>query len=149
MPRIRISEYAIISAPAAKLYAIVADYRVGHPSILPTRCFSDLRVEQGGVGAGTVIRFKTSAAGQTREWHGTVTEPEPGRMLVEAYDFGEVTTFRFEPLDDSRTRVTIETEWTRGGLRGWIERLLAPRLMCGVYIEELSNLARVAAESTT
>src|SRR5262245_20312160 len=139
MPRIHISEYAVINAPAAKLYAIVADYRVGHPSILPARIFSDLHVEQGGIGAGTVIRFKTTSAGQTREWHGTVIEPEPGRVLVEAYDTGEVTTFRFDPVDEGRTKVTIETEWSRDGLKGWVERLLAPRLMRSVYVEELGN----------
>src|SRR5262245_57677012 len=119
MPRISATHSAVIDAPSAKLYAIVADYHKGHPSILPP-VFSDLRVEQGGVGAGTVIRFKTTAMGTTREWHGVVSEPQPGRVLVEAYDTGEVTIFTFEPLDEGRTRVTFTTEWSKGGLKGWV-----------------------------
>jgi hypothetical protein len=147
MPRIIVTHSAVIDAPAATLYAIVADYHQGHPSILP-KGFSDLQVEQGGVGASTVIRFRTTAMGQTREWHGTVSEPEPGRVLVEAYDTGEVTTFTFEPLDEGRTRVTFTTEWSKGGLKGWVERLLAPRMMRRMYAEEMNNLARVAGASS-
>src|SRR5262249_42643288 len=46
--------------------------------------FSDFRVESGGVGAGTVTRFKVTAGGRTREYRMQVAEPEPGRGMAEA-----------------------------------------------------------------
>ena len=52
MRTIRVTGIARIDAPAAKVYGILADYHVGHPSILPP-AFRNLIVEEGGVGAGT------------------------------------------------------------------------------------------------
>ena len=51
-----------------------------------------------------------------------VTEPQPGRVLMESDVASDmVTTFTVEPSDGGRdSRVTIATRWTRGGLRGWI-----------------------------
>ena len=51
-----LSASAVIHAPAADLYAIIADYERGHPRILPKPPFVSLAVEEGGIGAGTVIR---------------------------------------------------------------------------------------------
>jgi hypothetical protein len=45
---------AHIAAAPAQVYAIIANYREGHPRILPKE-FSGLTVEQGGIGAGTII----------------------------------------------------------------------------------------------
>jgi hypothetical protein len=53
-----------IPAPPARLYSIIADYRAGHPHILPERFFPGLEVERGGVGAGTVIGFTIAVAGR-------------------------------------------------------------------------------------
>jgi hypothetical protein len=146
MPRVRAAASAVIDAPPQKVYAIIADYHNGHPRILPPKYFSGLEVQRGGVGAGTVIRFRMHAFGATRTMRGEVTEPEPGRVLVEAYpESGEVTTFTVEPADGGRASVTITTEWTARGCTGWVHRLLAPPLLRRVYAEELRNLARVAA----
>ncbi len=49
---------ALIDAPAAKVYGIIADYREGHPSILPKPFFGSIQIERGGTGAGTVISFQ-------------------------------------------------------------------------------------------
>ena len=56
-------------------------------------------MEQGGIGAGTVIRFQMSALGQKRTLRAEITEPEPGRVLVETYldSNGAVTTFTVDP----------------------------------------------------
>jgi hypothetical protein len=81
------------------VYAILADYRNGRPRILPERYFSNLEVERGRVGAGTVIRFQVRTLGITRSFRGEVTEPKPGRVLVESYpQTGEVTSFTVEPV---------------------------------------------------
>ena len=144
MPEIRVAASAAVPAPPAAVYAVLADYHDGHPRILPP-AFSGFAVERGGTGAGTVIRFDLTLLGQTRTSRGVVTEPEPGRVLVETYPAdGVVTTFTVEPAG-AGSRVTFASAWTRGGLRGWVERVVAVPALRRLFAEELANLARVAA----
>src|SRR5262249_37362571 len=123
MARIQATASAVIDAPATAAYGILTDYRHGHPRILPPRYFSGLEVERGGTGAGTVIHFRMHALGATRTLRAEISEPEPGRTLVETYlGSGEVTTFTVEPLEGGgRCRVTILTEWTSRGFAGMVE----------------------------
>src|SRR5208282_5393837 len=95
--RILISAERTVDAPADTVYCYIADMREHHPRFLPP-AFSDFRVESGGVGAGTVTRFKVTAGGRTREYQMKVAEPEPGRILTES-DTGStaVTTFTVSP----------------------------------------------------
>ena len=53
----------VIDARPEEIYAVLSDYRVGHPAILPKPYFTELMVEQGGQGAGTVIRFGMNVMG--------------------------------------------------------------------------------------
>jgi hypothetical protein len=105
-------------------------------------------VEQGGIGAGTVIRFRMRAFGQKRTLRAEITEPEPGRVLVETYldSNGAVTTFTVDPgTAPADSRVTISTELpVRSGVSGWIERKLSTLMLRPIYRKELENLARVA-----
>ena len=56
MPVVRASSSAQIRAPGRIVYSLIADYRNGHPRILPPRYYPPpLEVERGGVGAGTAI----------------------------------------------------------------------------------------------
>ena len=140
---------AVIDAPAAIIYGIIADYRDGHPRILPKPYFTSLDVETGGVGAGTVIRVTMHVLGSTRSFRAEITEPEPGRVLVERdLESGTVTTFKVEPLDGvAKTRVTFETELgSRGGIVGWLEGLLTPSLLKPIYAQELELLRQLAVE---
>jgi hypothetical protein len=41
-----------VGAPAEQTYRWIADFRIHHPRFLPP-AFSDVHVEEGGVGAGT------------------------------------------------------------------------------------------------
>src|SRR5262245_56834492 len=61
----QVTASAAMNAPAEQVYNIIADYRNGHPHLLPKQ-FSNLLVEEGGYGAGTRIRFQMTAFGQTR-----------------------------------------------------------------------------------
>jgi hypothetical protein len=147
MPRHRLSAEAIIDAPPDVAYAIIADYRDGHPHILPRPPFVSLDVEEGGVGAGTVIRFRMRMLGKTRTMRAAVTEPEPGRVLVESDLEGDVvSTFTVDPVEGGRkARVTIATELTvLGWPLGWLQRRLVTRLLRPVYAREIAQLEAVA-----
>ena len=143
----RFSASALIHAPAQDLYAIIADYHHGHPQILPKPPFVSLAVEEGGIGAGTVIRVHMRVLGRLQMFRSVITEPEPGRVLVETNDNGYVTTFTVEPrADGQHAYVTIATEIPgRAGVLGALERWFVTRLLRPVYVKELAQLAAVAA----
>ncbi len=146
MGTINVTAEKSIEAPAGAVYGYVADMREHHPRFLPP-AFSDFQVESGGVGGGTVTRFKITAGGRTREYRMRVAEPEPGRVLTES-DSGSslVTTWTVTP-DGERSRVRIATTWEgAGGIGGLFERLFAPRVLRGLYAEELERLNGYARE---
>jgi hypothetical protein len=144
------SASALIPAPAPELYAILSDYREGHPRILPRPPFATLQVEEGGVGDGTVIRVGMKILGREQVFRAVITEPEPGRVLRETNEDGYETTFTLDPQDDGHhTRVTITTvaSQARGkGFRGLTEGWFVRRLLTPVYRRELELLATVATE---
>jgi hypothetical protein len=146
MARLHASAERTVPAPAAAVYALLADYRNGHPRILPPS-FSDLTVLQGGTGAGTVIRFALRLAGRKQEVEARVEEPEPGRVLSEIYpEKSAVTRFIVDPVGN-QSRVRIETSWERSrGLAGVIERLLTPRMFRKLYTQELDRIERWAID---
>lgn len=142
-----ITASAVIPARRERVYSILANYKDGHPRILPHQ-FRELIVEQGGTGAGTVIRFQMSVFGKTQTFRAAITEPEPGRVLVETgLDAnGAVTTFIVDPgTAPADSRVTISTELAvRSGFTGFLEKRLSTLLLRPIYLKELENLARVA-----
>ena len=141
----QVTASATMNAPAEQVYNIIADYRNGHPHILPKE-FSNLVVEEGGYGAGTRIRFQMTAFGQTRTAQAIITEPEPGRVLVEtAPDGSVVTIFTVIPLEGGRSQVTFDTTLkSRDGFLGVLERFMSTRFLQRVYREELALLAALA-----
>ena len=121
--------------------------REHHPRFLPP-AFSGFEVEQGGTGAGTVIRYTLTAGGRTRQYRSVVAEPDPGRVLTES-DSGStaVTTFTVSPQGDQQAQVTISTTWQgAGGIGGFFERTFAPRVMRRLYADELERLNAYALE---
>jgi hypothetical protein len=146
MGMIRTSAQRTIEAPAERVYRCLADYRTHHPAILPP-AFSGFTVEEGGVGAGTVIHFTLKAGGKSQTFRQRVSEPDPGRVLTETtIGTQNTTTFRVDPEGD-HARVRIMTEYEgRDGLQGFIERLLAPLLLRRMYADELRRLDRYLAE---
>jgi hypothetical protein len=129
-----------IDAPAAKVYGVIADYQQQHPQILPP-AFSDWNVEQGGVGAGTVVAFSVKSGGRNRHFRSQIAEPEPGRVLIESdTESTLVTSYHVDP-EGSGSRIRIETTWQRAsGFEGLMERLFAPRIMRKLYADELDRL---------
>jgi len=144
----QVEESAVINARPEALHAIVADYRVGHPAILPKPEFTGLTVETGGFGAGTVVWAVSKIWGREYRFHQRVSEPEPGRVLKETdIDTGQYTTFTFEPVSGgSQTRVTISSVFpARPGIAGWLEKIIQSRIAHRLYQKELRNIADYAA----
>jgi Polyketide cyclase / dehydrase and lipid transport len=140
-----------VSAPADLTYRLIAD-DAHHQHFLPDG-ISDFQVIEGGVGAGTLHRFKVAAGGRTREYLMRVDEPQPGRVLTETdQNSSLVTTFTVTPAGDT-CRVRIETQWNgASGIGGFFERMFAPRVMRRMYADELTrldNYARDQAATTT
>jgi len=138
-----VQAFAHMDAPPDRVYGIIADYHTGHPSILP-KPFRNLVVEHGGVGAGTIIHFDVHAFGTVTRMRGHVTEPEPGRVLVERYTEPgpSQTTFTVVPSAGGGADVTFFSELeSRDGLGGVIERFMSKMFLKKLYAEELGLLA--------
>ena len=135
----------IINAPAKTIYNIIADYRNGHPHILPKEYFLSMDVEEGGFGAGTIVNFEMRLLGQTKSFRSIITEPEPGRLLVETDVKTSIpTSFHIEPAAGGhQTRLTIATE-----LKGQtvVEGFIAKLLLQKVYHQELELVAKKAED---
>jgi Polyketide cyclase / dehydrase and lipid transport len=150
MGKIHVKASAVLNARSEDVYATIADYRHGHPNILP-ESFYDLQVEQGGYGAGTIIRFKMKVLGVEAAFCHRVSEPEPGRVLVEqdiAATQNVITTFSVIPVDnDQKSRVEIDTTMNpSAGLAGVVERIVVPIINARIYAKELKLLEAVAQE---
>jgi uncharacterized protein YndB with AHSA1/START domain len=145
MGTVEASAERTIDAPAEQVYGYLADMH-HHSSFLPP-AFSDFTVEEGGVGAGTVASFAVTAGGRTRNYRMRVSEPEPGRTLVETdQNSSLVTTFQVEP-QGAASLVRIITRWDgAGGVGGFFERTFAPRAMRRIYLDELDRLNAVVRE---
>ena len=147
MTQQHIAASLLIQAPARQVYAIIADYRNGHPRILPKPYFVSLTVEQGGVGTGTVVTFQMKVMGRSQTFHSVITEPEPGRVLMETdSSAGSVTRFTVDPRDNGQQAyVTIATDLkARGGVFGKVQGWMTERLLRPIYVQELEQLAAVA-----
>jgi hypothetical protein len=147
MNPIHVEVSELIDSRPEVLYAIFADYLESHPAILPKPYFTALTVEQGGIGAGTVVQVHMAVMGVKKAYHLVVSEPEPGRVLVETDEAaGVVTTFTIEPLNGgNKSRVTITTDSRPSpGIAGVIEKVLNPPISRRIYKQELRQLADYA-----
>lgn len=144
MNRVRIHQSGVINASPEAVYSVLADYRSGHPAILPKPYFTGIELHAGGYGAGTALTVRMEVLGVEKVYHMVVSEPTPGRVLVETdAEAGVTTTFTVEPIDGGvRSRVTIATESTPApGMGGVLERLMNPPIARRIYRKELQNLA--------
>jgi Polyketide cyclase / dehydrase and lipid transport len=146
MGKVQASAEGLVHAPADVVYGYLADMRDHHPKFLPP-AFSGFEVESGGIGAGTIIGFTLNAGGRTRQVRSEVAEPEPGRVLTESDTRSSaITTFTVTPAGDN-CNVRIATEWNgASGVGGFFERTFAPRVMRGIFADELTRLDAYARE---
>ena len=148
MSKITVTVSSQVQAPAAIVYNILADYNNHHCNILPPQFFSGLDVIAGGMGAGTRFILHAKSLGGNTQMHMSVTEPQPGSVLVEQDEnTGLVTTFIVEPVDTAVSNVMFETVWQpQPGLKGAIDRWTTPFLMRMVYRKEQKFLADYAQQ---
>jgi hypothetical protein len=143
----------VIDARPEEVHAVVRDYNVGHPAILPKEFFTKgLTVDKGGVGAGTVLHSSVTVMGREFPFRQIVSEPEPGRVIVETdLDTGQYTRFIFEPLNSGRqTRVTIASEFPpSSGFIGVMERFTKAPMVRKMFTKELQNLADYVANKVS
>lgn len=145
MGRARAQAERTIGAPPAAVYAVLADYTTQHPKIMPAPPFSDLEVESGGVGAGTVFHITLRMLGRRQRLHMRVGEPQPGRVLTETnLDTGVVTTFTVRSVNgDSTSKARISSEWEpKGALGGLIDRTMMPLVTRWIFGKQLRELER-------
>jgi len=147
MAQLYILSEGLVGAPAERVYTVISDFHQHHPRFLPPS-FSNLVVEEGGVGAGTVFSFTATAARRTRHYRMRVDEPEPGRVMTESdLNSSMVTTWTVMPRGATASLVHIETRWNgASGIKGFFERLFAPRAMRRIYADELGRLDRYARQ---
>jgi hypothetical protein len=132
-----------IDAPADVVYHLLADYREHHsPAGFLPPAFSDQEILAGGVGAGTKLRYTLTLGGRRRVVTSQISEPAPGRVMVEVAD-GIETTVAIEPSGDG-TIVRFDTILDASGVDGLMTRLFAGRLLAPLYDDELDRLARLA-----
>lgn len=149
MGQIKVKATAVLEARPEDVYATIADYRQGHPNIIPKENMYDLQVEQGGYGAETIIRFKARILGVEQSLRHRVSEPEPGRILVEQdIDSGQnaINTFTVTPLEQGqKSHVEIATVMDASpGLKGLVERIVMRSTFPSMFRKELKLLEGVA-----
>ena len=138
---------AVIDAPAPTVLAVLRDFNGQHREILPP-AFANLVVEEGGVGAGTVMSFDHHARRPERRRATSPRSRSPAEGVIEEHIVGRdmVTTFTVRPDSATTTTARIETHWQpASGLAGLLERLAAPRMLRQIYRDELARLDEVAA----
>jgi len=146
--RTRFSAERSMSVPADAVYACIRDYQHHHrPEGFLPPTFSDMQVIEGGIGAGTVVSWAMDLGGRHETTTATITEPEPGRVLVETSPT-VVTTFTVEPSSDGAL-VRFDTIIDEAGVRGVLTRLFAGRLLRPVYDDELARLEAYARSQAT
>src|SRR5947209_5586657 len=89
-----------------------------------------------------LTRLSVTLAGRTTTLTARISEPEPGRMLVEDGEHVQ-TTFTVQPEAD-KSRVRFDTVLDAGGLAGLMNKFFAARLLRPVYTDELERLERYA-----
>jgi Polyketide cyclase / dehydrase and lipid transport len=141
---LRVVAEQAVGAPADLVYRLIADFDHHHPRFLPP-AFTQVRVEEGGVGAGTVHSCRLTSGGRARAFRMRVAEPDPGRVLTESDERSSMVTTWVVTPEGPGCQVRVETRWQgAAGVGGLLERLFAPRVLRRLYAEELERLDRYA-----
>jgi uncharacterized protein YndB with AHSA1/START domain len=135
------------NAPPEAVFGALADYAGVRESILAPE-FTDFRVVEGAVGAGTRITYNLHATKKrVRQVDAAVSEPVAGQQLLERDNNSTLTVlWEVAPVSTGRSQVTVRVNWQgAGGIGGFFERRFAPAGIQRIYRTELDNLQRALA----
>ncbi len=141
MGQVSASSTVLVNVAPDAVLAAVADYNEVRPKILSSQ-YSDYEVLQGGVGAGTVVKWKLQATkSRVREVQAAVDVA--GKTVIEkAANSTMVTNWTVAPAGTGST-VTTKTTWTgAGGVKGFFEKTFAPLGLKKIQAEVLENLKK-------
>ncbi len=128
-----------LGATPEQVLGFLRDYRESRPRIL-TGNYTAYRVEQGGLGAGTVIGYHFAAGGRERDYRLRVEES--AGALIERDELSSFVSKWTVAQAGSGSAVTIEGSWDgAGGIAGVFEGLFAPLGLRRIYGEVLDRLA--------
>lgn len=149
MNRVYAESERVIKAIPKEVYSTLIDFHHKRPSIL-TPNFVDYTVEKGGIGEGTVVRYRLQAAGRERPYRMRIAEPIKGKLLIERdINSSLITTWTLTPLHGGQqTKVRLASEWEgSSGTGGFFERIFAPLGLRRIYARILSQLAQKVQSS--
>lgn len=133
----------VMKAAPDRVQAVLVDYSGRRKEILPEG-FSEYAVEQGGQGAGTIMRYRFQRARRDRVYRMEVTQAAGGEIVERDLTSSLVTTWKVRP-EASGSRVEIETHWNGApGIGGFFERTFAPKVLSRMYDDMLARLQTVA-----
>lgn len=132
----------VIARPPADVYAALADYEGRHRTIMPA-AYHDYTVERGGQGDGTVVRWTLYVGNHRRPYRMQVSEPQPGRLLVERDAESTMSTQWDVQPEGAASRVRVTSSWLQRakGFPAFFERTFAPRSLSRLHAEMLRRLA--------
>ncbi|CAJ1494960.1 SRPBCC family protein [[Mycobacterium] burgundiense] len=139
MGQVSATSTVLVNATPDEVLAAVADYNEVRPKILSSQ-YSDYQVLQGGVGAGTVVKWKLQATkSRVREVQANVDIA--GKTVIEKdANSTMVTNWTVAPAGPGAS-VTVKTSWTgAGGVKGIFEGIFAPLGLKKIQAEVLKNL---------
>ncbi len=141
MGQVSATSTVLINAAPDAVLAAVSDYRTVRPRILPSQ-YSDYRVLQGGIGAGTVAAWKLQAT-ESRVRDVQASVDLAGKTVIEKdANSSMVTNWTVAPAGSGAT-VTVKTSWTGGtGVKGFFEKTFAPLGLRKIQAETLANLKK-------
>lgn len=137
-----------MNVDASIVYNCLIDYQNHHFNFLPPS-FVDYKVEQGGVGTGTIVSFGMRVAGRTHPLRVRIEERVPRREFCEISLTNDLVTFFAVDPTPTGCRVSFRSNWSPArGIAGLLERWLVPAHVGRVFEDELSRLAAYAAAVT-
>ncbi|MFA5709073.1 SRPBCC family protein [Mycolicibacterium sp.] len=139
MGQVSAASTVLINAAPDAVLAAVADYNEVRPKILSPH-YSGYEVVHGGVGAGTVVRWKLQATkSRVRDVQADVDVA--GKTVIEKdANSSMITNWTVAPAGTGST-VTVKTSWQgAGGVKGIFEGIFAPLGLKKIQAEVLENL---------
>jgi Polyketide cyclase / dehydrase and lipid transport len=146
MTKLHVRSERQLPQPADLIYRLIADFEHHHHRFLPPQ-FGEIKVIKGGYGAGTEHTFTSTLGGTARAFHMVVSEPEPGRVLIEQDTLSLLETTTKVTPEGSGSRIVFETVWQgAGGFTGLLESWFAPGMMRRMYEDEFNRLEHYARQ---